>query len=353
MKLVFYIIRRILLIIPTIIGATLIIFLLTRAGGVNELVAAYINPHLPYGPQRANIIRTLGLNQPLFIQYFYFLSGIAHGNWGFTNTPIYVGRVTGAILLFFPNTMELALVAFALTMILAIPLGTVSAVRKDSWVDQATRFLAFVGYSLPSFWMAELMMVYLGTHQGLSLLPISGTISSKYLGTASWISSTGVSYPTHILLIDALFHGSLPIFLNALEHIVLPALTLAIVTFAGILRYMRNSMVEVLNTDYVKFGRAKGLRESLVNRRYARRNALIPVVTISGLYFANLLGGVVVIEEVFNIPGIGYWAYEALVSSDAGGILGATLLFAFTIVAANFIIDIIYAFIDPRIRLGE
>jgi peptide/nickel transport system permease protein len=348
-----YIIRRVLLIIPTIIGVTLVIFALTRAGGVNSVISGYINPHLPYGPQKAAIIRTLGLNRPLIIQYFYFLSGIIHGNWGYTNTPIYVGSVTNAIIFFFPNTIELAIVAFSLTMLIALPLGTAAARRKDSWVDQISRVLAFIGYSLPSFWVAALVMMYLGTSKGLNLLPISGTISVSLLHSVRWISSNGVSSPTHFLLVDALIHANIVIFINALEHIILPAITLTFISLAGIMRYMRNSMVEVLNTDYVKFARAKGLRESVVYARYARKNALLPVVTIMGLNFAGLLGGVVVIEEIFNYPGIGYWTYEALVSSDSGGIMGATLLFAITLVTANLIIDIIYAFIDPRIRLGD
>jgi len=353
MKLSYYIIRRLLLLIPTVIGATLIVFLLTRAGGVNMVIAAYINPHLPYGPQKVAIVKMLGLNQPLFVQYFYFLNGIIHGNLGYTHTAVYSGPVTTAMALYFPNTIQLATVSFILSMLIGIPIGTIAAVRKDSWVDQLTRVIAFIGVSLPIFWLALLLMTYLGTSQGIQILPISGTVSPQYLGTVSWINSMGISSPTGILMIDSLLHGDLPIFLSAIEHVILPAITLVFASLAGIMRYMRNSAVEVMNMDYVKFARAKGLPESQVIKKYARKNALIPVITISGLLLAGLLGGVVVVEELFNYPGIGYWTYQAMQSSDAGGIMGATLLFALTIIIANLAVDIVYAYLDPRIRLGD
>lgn len=353
MKLSYYIIRRLLLLIPMVIGATLIVFLLTRAGGVNMVIAAYLNPHLPYAPQRVAIMKMLNLNQPLYIQYFYFIWNMIHGNLGYTRTGVYSGPVVTAMKLYFPNTIQLAVVAFLIAMAIGVPVGTIAAVRKDSWVDQSTRVTAFVGISLPIFWLALLLMIYLGTSQGIALFPITGTVSSQYLGTVSWINSMGISSPTGVLMIDSLLHGNLAIFYSAVDHVILPALALAFTSIAGIMRYMRNSAVEVMNMDYVKFARAKGIPESVVIKKYVRKNALIPVVTISGLLLAGLLGGVVVIEEIFNYPGIGYWTYQAMQSMDAGGIMGATLLFALTIIIANLIVDIIYAYLDPRIRLGD
>lgn len=353
MRLSQYIIRRLLLMVPTVIGATLIVFLLTRAGGINTVIAAYINPHIPYAPQRALLIKEFHLNQPLFIQYFYFLGGLVHGNWGYTRTGIFTGPVTTAIAIFLPNTIQLAVVSFIIAMIIGIPLGTLAAVRKDSWVDQITRVIAFVGISLPVFWLAELLQIYLGTPAGIQIFPLGGTISGSYLVSVKWINSLGVSSPTHLMIIDALIHGNFPIVLNALEHVIMPAITLAFTSIAGIMRYMRNSAVETMNLDYVRYARAKGLPEQEVIKKYARKNALIPVITISGLLFALLLGGVVVIETIFDYPGIGYWTVQAMINLDAGGIMGATLLFAFTIVLANLVVDIIYAYVDPRIRLGE
>ena len=347
MKLSYYVIRRLLLLIPTVIGATLIVFLLTRAGGINMVIAAYLNPHLPPGPQRKAIIKMLGLSQPLYIQYLYFLWDIIHGNLGYTKTSLFVGPVSTAMELYFPNTIQLAVVSFILSMILGIPIGTIAAVRKDSWVDQLSRVIAFVGISLPIFWLAYLVMIYIGVPLGI---PISGTLSPDI--TAPWIVN-GVSSPTHIMILDAILHGNVIVLADAFAHVILPSITLTFSSLAGIMRYMRNSLVETMNLDYVKFARAKGINESLVIKKYARKNALIPVVTISGLLLAGLLGGVVVIEDIYNYPGIGLWKYDAMAAFDAGGIMGATLLFALTIIIANLIVDIIYAYLDPRIRLGD
>ncbi|MEM3488991.1 MAG: ABC transporter permease, partial [Nitrososphaerota archaeon] len=346
-------IRRLLLAIPTIIGATLIVFLLTRAGGTNMIISAYINPRIPYAEQKAALVAEFHLNQPLYIQYIYFMNGIIHGNWGYTRTAIFSGPVTAAIGIFFPNTIQLAIVAFIIAMVVGIPLGTIAAIRKDTWVDQVTRVLAFIGISLPIFWLAQLLQTYLGTPQGIKIFPLQGTVSSKYLSGIPWINSYGVSSPTHIMIFDALIHRNWPIFISAVDHVILPSITLAFFTLASIMRYMRNSTVEVLNQDYVKFARAKGIAESRVIKKYARRNALIPVITISGLTLASLLGGAVITETVYGYPGIGYWTVQAMESFDAGGILGATLLFSFTIIAANLVVDVIYAYVDPRIRLGD
>ncbi|MEM3193279.1 MAG: ABC transporter permease [Candidatus Parvarchaeota archaeon] len=339
--------------IPTLIGVTLIVFLLSHAGGINELIGAYLNPHVPEAVQRGAIIRELGLNKPVYIQYLDFLVGLFRGDWGYTHTPVFTGPVTSAILIFFPNTIELAIFGFLLTLVMAIPVGTYAAIRKDRAADHVSRIISFIGYSFPAFFLAEIVAVYLGTREGIQLLPISGTLSGGFLGSVSWISSTGISYPTHLLLLDALIHGDLPLFWNALKHLILPALVLAFTTFAGLMRYMRSSMVEVMNMDYVKFAKAKGLSESRINSKYIRRNALIPFVTVSGLTLASYMGGVVVIEVIFNYPGIGYWLYEALINNDAGGILAGALLFAIILVTANLVVDVIYAYLDPRIRLGE
>ncbi|MEM4058799.1 MAG: ABC transporter permease [Thermoplasmata archaeon] len=352
MKLSYYIIRRLLLLIPTLIGATLIVFLLTRAGGINNLVSPYISLHsgVPQSIQIQKIKQMLGLNQPLYLQYFYFLNNLIHGNLGYTRTTVYSGPVTTAMAIFFPNTIQLAVVSFILAMVIGIPLGTIAAVRKDSSVDQITRVIAFVGISLPVFLVAEVLMVYLASSEGIPLFPMSGTVNGNFY--ASWFQG-GISYPTHILIIDSLLHGNISVFLSAVDHVILPAITLAFLSLAGIMRYMRNSAVEAMNMDYVKFARAKGLNESLVIRKYVRKNALIPVITVSGLLLAGLLGGTVVVEEIFNYPGIGWWTYQAIQVSDAGGIMGATLLFALTIIIANLVVDIIYAYLDPRIRLGD
>ncbi len=360
MKMTTYLIRRILILIPTLIGLTIIVFLLTRAGGINMIISPYLNPRLSAQQQaleKAQLIKQFHLNDPIWVQYFYYIYALLQGNWGLTKTDIFTGPVTTAIALFMPNTIQLAIVAYIIAMIIAIPAGTASAVRKNSFFDQLTRFIAFVGISLPVFWLAEILIELFATptvSPSLDILPISGTVDPNLLQGVNWINpSLGISYPTHILMIDALIHGNILIFISAIRHVILPAATLAFTSIAGIMRYMRASMMETLNQDYVRTARAKGVPEKIVIKKHARRNALIPVVTVSGLLFAGLLGGVVVIEEIFNYPGMGYWTYWAMYSMDAGGIMGSTIVFGLILVTANLVVDILYALIDPRIRLGE
>lgn len=356
MKFSTYIIRRVLMLVPTLLGLSIIVFLLSRAGGTNMIISAYINPHMPYEIQRQKLVQEFHLNYPLYVQYFYYLEGLFTGNWGYTKTPVFSGPVTQGIAIFLPDTLQLSVVAFIIALVVAIPAGQASAVRKDSWADQITRFVAFVGISLPVFWLAQLLSLAFATNtisSSLNLLPLSGTVNTSLLHGVNWISSQGISSPTHIMMLDSLIHGNLPIFLSAMEHVILPAATLAFTTIAPIIRYMRSSMVEVLNQDYVRTARAKGIAESTVIRVHARRNALIPVVTIIGLIFAWLLSGIVVIETIFNYPGMGYWTVQALLNYDTGGIMGVTIIFGLILVSTNFVVDLIYAYIDPRIRLGE
>ncbi len=356
MKLSTYIIRRVLVLIPTLIGLSLIVFLLTRAGGINMIIASYINPHLPYAVQRAILIKEFHLNDPMWVQYYYYMMGLLQGNWGYTRTAIYSGPVTTAISMFLPNTIQLSIIAFIIAVVIAIPAGQESAVRKNSFVDQFSRFIAFVGISLPVFWLAQILSEIFATptiSPALNILPLSGTVDATLMAGVPWINSIGVSDPTHIMMIDSLLHGDLPIFFSSIRHVILPAATLAFTSIAGIMRYMRASMVESLSQDYVKTARSKGLPEKVVIKVHARKNALIPVVTILGLLFAGLLGGVVVIEDLFSYPGMGLWTVDAILGYDSGGIMGTTIVFGLILVTANFIVDLLYAWIDPRIRLGE
>lgn len=356
MKLTTYIIRRATMLIPTLIGLSVIVFALSRVGGINTVIAAYINPHIPYAIQQKELIQEFHLNDPFWVQYFYYLEGLFKGNWGYTRTPVFSGPVTQAIAIFLPNTIQLSVVAFLIAILVAIPAGQSSAVRKDSWADQITRFIAFVGISLPVFWLAQLLSLAFATDtisKSLDVLPLAGTVNPTFFTGISWINSQGISSPTHIMIVDSLLHLNSTIFFSALIHVILPAATLSFTTIAPIIRYMRSSMVETLNQDYVRTARAKGIAERVVIRLHARRNALIPVVTVIGLIFATLLSGIVVIETIFNYPGMGYWTVQALLNYDTGGIMGVTIVFGLILVTTNFVVDLVYAYIDPRIRLGE
>jgi len=355
MKLSAYLIRRTLMLIPTLIGLTLIVFILSRAGGTQLVISSYLNPHIPYQVQYNELVKEFHLNDPLWVQYYYYLVSLFQGNWGYTRTYIYTGPVTDAIALFLPNTIQLSIVAFVIAVLIGIPAGTVAGVKKDSLTDQITRVIAFVGISLPVFWLAQILSIAFATgtiSPSFDILPLSGTVDASLIANLSWVQN-GISYPTHIMMIDALIHGDLPVFFSALRHVILPATTLAFTTIAPIMRYMRASMVESMNQDYVKTARSKGIPEKIVIKKHARKNALIPVTTVLGLIFAGLLAGVVVIEDIFNYPGMGLWTVQALINYDTGGIMGSTLLFGLILVTANFIVDLLYAYIDPRIRLGE
>ncbi|WP_232463164.1 ABC transporter permease [Sulfolobus acidocaldarius] len=249
--------------------------------------------------------------------------------------------------MFLPNTILLTIIASILIWIIGVPIGVRSAVKRDSAFDQSVRVVSFALYSMPIYLVAFLLILVFGVY--LKILPFAFSLSPTLASNLSWYVN-GVSYPTHIVIIDALIHGNLTAFANAILHAILPALTLALSTIAGIMRILRASMLEVLDQDYVRLARAKGVPEKVVINLHARRNALIPVLTLYGYTVASLLGGAVVIEDIFSYPGMGYWTTQALLNNDVGGIMASTLIFGIVFVIASLLLDIIYALIDPRIR---
>ena len=323
MKLWLFILKRIIFAFITVIGLTFIVFFLSYVSGDS------------------------GGNEPVYLEYFYWLSSFFSGNLGYSNTPVYSGPVTTAILLFLPNTVMLTIIASILVWIIGIPLGVYSAVRRGSILDYSARGISSVLYSTPIYLIGIILIIVFGVE--LKILPISGNLNPLLASNLSWYKN-GISYPTHIILIDALLHDDLPVFWDALLHTILPALTLALATIAGIIRILRSSMLEVLDQDYIKFARAKGVPEKVVINLHAKRNALIPVLTLYGYTIASLLSGTVVVESIFNYPGIGYWATQAILSGSMNGIMGATLIYGIVFVITSLILDIMYAIIDPRIR---
>jgi peptide/nickel transport system permease protein len=353
MRLLLFVARRLLLLIPTLIGVTLITFVLSRAVPVDQLTAIYVNPRspIPRDQQIANAVRILHLNEALPIQYFYYLGSLLRGDWGITNTQLYHGSVSEALVLFFPPTMELAIAATILATLLGIPLGSLSAVRKDRLSDHVTRVIALTGYSVPLFWLALLLQIF--AVKFVPSLPIKGQVSPQLISGRSWIVGSGVynSLPTHVLVVDAALNGDWEVFWDAVQHLILPTLTLAFGFLGVILRMVRSGMVDTMNQEYVKTAWSKGLPERVVIRRHVRRNALLPVTTVVGLLFAGLLGGVVLVESVFQWNGIGRWATEAILTHDLATILATTLVFALFLVFVNLVVDIVYAYLDPRITL--
>jgi len=241
--------------------------------------------------------------------------------------------------------LELAVCAFLPILFFGVWLGTKSAVNKDKWIDHLSRFTSITGYSLPSFVLGLLLlMVFYGQ---LRLFP-PGRLS---LDSELAVYSNDFNRFTGLMLLDSLLNLNLSIFLDNLKHLLLPALTLTYISVALLVRITRSSMLEELGKDYVRTARAKGVPEAVVVGLHARRNALIPVITLSSLLFVGLLRGVIITETVFNYPGIGRWGAGAALQLDIPGVLGFALLSSTLFLVGNLVSDCLYALVDPRIRL--
>jgi dipeptide transport system permease protein len=340
-----YIIRRLLLLIPVLFGVTLFIFAITMMFSPIERASLYVTS----ARQMSDIpliIETYGLDQPFFVQYANWIGQVFSGNLGWSRV---VGMpVWNAIWSFLPATLELAIFATPLIILMGIFLGTQAAAHKDRPVDHGTRVMAIFGWSLPTFWLGLiLLMVFYGYFRGL-LPPSRLSIQMDMV-----VNSVEFIRYTHINTIDAILNLNGPVFLDALRHLVLPVITLSVTQVAFIMRLMRSSMLESLGKGYILTARAKGLAERVVVNKHARRNALIPVITVSGYVFAGMANGVVITETIFTYKGIGWWAWQSAVRLDIASVLGFALFNAVLFVLVNLVVDILYTRVDPRVRLGE
>ena len=320
----------------------MIIFTLTRIAG--DPIAVYAGPQAT-AQQLAEITREYGFNQPIYVQYLYYVKGLLHGDLGYSVTaglPVNV-----AIERFFPATLELAIYATLFSIIVGIYLGTKSAVHRNRPIDHGARMTALVGASIPSFWLG-LVLIFLFYFEFGILGP--GRLSPTIIQTYFPPNGNFHTY-TGLLTVDAILNLNFPVFINAVEHLILPVITLGLVNTAIIARITRSSMLESMQQDYVKYARAKGLPENDVISNHARRNALIPVTTVAGLTLAMTLTGSVLIENVFDWPGVGRWAAQAALALDHAAVLGFVIFVAVIYILVNLIVDIIYAYIDPRIKL--
>ncbi len=341
-----YVIRRLLLLIPTLIGVTLLIFAVIQVLTPYERAALYITSEKEAGAIDEMIVK-YGLDKPIYIQYFTWMKQVLSGNLGWSQR--FKMPVMACILDRAPATIELVIFTIPIIILLGIYLGVKSAVHKDKLIDHATRTSSIIGWSLPSFWLGILLLaVFYGALGWFSPGRLDTGLKTLVLSpTSGWVSYTG------LFTIDGLLNGRPDVSLNALSHILLPIASLTIQIVALIVRVMRSSMLEALNKGYIVTARAKGLDKNEVINKHARRNALIPVVTLSGMLAAGLLTGVVITETVFYIPGLGrFAALSALPPPDIAGVLGFALFTGVVFVIANLIVDITYAYIDPRIRLG-
>lgn len=316
-----------------------------------SLFVFLISHLVPSNPAAANLSQTAlndpeivaayeakwGLDQPIWTQYGVYMQNLIRGDLG---TSIRTGRpVLDDLLQYFPATLELSIFAMIIAIVLGIIFGVVSAIFKNKPIDHIIRTISISGVSLPSFWFALLVMSLLS--KNLGLFPSGGRYDMRLFEPRG---GTGL----HVL--DAILMGNGDFLADILSHLALPALVLGFFTMGLIARQTRSNLLEAMSMDYIRTARAKGMKESRVVMNHALGNALVPVITVSGMGFCNLLGGMVFVEQIFSWPGIGQYAYLSAKTLDFPAICGVSLLIAVIYVVVNFIIDILYGVIDPRIR---
>lgn len=311
-----YALNRILQAIPVLLGVSIVTFVLVRLVP-GDPVTAMLGTQ--YNEEQATALRTkYGLDRPLPVQYLVWLGHVMRGDLGdsvFTGQP-----VTQAIAERLPVTLELAAIGIAFAVLMGVPLGVISAIRSNRLIDHAARIFGLLGISMPGFWLGTVLIL----------------VVSLKLG---WLPSGGFKR----LTLDPVAN---------VRYMLLPGLALGTAVAAVVMRTARSSMLEVVQQDYVRTARAKGLRERVVISRHALRNALVPVVTIIGLQAGYMLGGSVVVEQVFSLPGLGRLALQAITSRDYALLQGTILFVAATFVFVNLAVDLLYAWLDPRIALG-
>lgn len=352
-----YIIRRLIQLPITVFGVTVLIFaMLYFFMSPVERAALYIRDIPKNENQVDRIIKRYGLDKPLHVQYVNWLfgtvdgdsgervGGVLRGDLGYSRT----GRepVIDMLLRRFPATLELALWSFIPILGIGIWLGILAAVNHNKWFDQLARVFSIVGFSFPTFVFGLLVLMFLYARTGW--FP-PGRLSDW----ANQIVNSGAfTQYTYLNSLDAILNGRFDIFLDALRHMFLPVITLSYLSWALLLRITRSSMLESLRQDYIVTARSKGLSKRDVINKHARPNALIPVATVSGLTVVGLLNGVVITETIFNYPGLGSAVATAAVSLDVLTVLGFVLFNASLLIGANLVVDILYAVLDPRVRLG-
>jgi peptide/nickel transport system permease protein len=329
-----YIVKRLLTVVPVLLGVSLLVFAFIRLIPGDPAVTMLGERARPESVARVRA--QLGLDKPIYEQYLIFLNNALHGNLG---SSILRGEpVTAEMIRRFPATIELALSAIFVAILFGIPAGMISAIRRNSWFDTFSMLFALTGVSMPIFWLGLMLSFFFAVV--LHLLPTGGRLDA----------GTRFTPMTNLLLLDSLIQRNPAVLVEALRHLILPALALGTIPMAIIARMTRSSMLEVLGQDYIRTAHAKGLKERVVVIRHALRNALLPVVTVVGLQVGILLSGAILTETVFAWPGIGRWLVDAIYARDYPIVQGVTLFIAIIFVAVNLTVDVIYTWIDPRVR---
>ncbi len=351
-----YIIRRLLLVPLLLFGVTVLIFAMLSFLSPVERSALYVKD-IPKNENAINgIIKKYDLDKPIYVQYWNWLvgkvdptsgvrdGGILFGNFGYSRSAS--EPVIQLIQERFPNTLDLTLWAIFPVISVGIWLGVLAAVHQNGLIDQAARIFSIVGTSFPTFVFGLLMLIVF--YVGLGWFS-PGRMSNW--ATIVVNSDTFHQY-THLLTFDSLLNGRFDVFIDSMRHMFLPILTLSYISWATFVRVTRSSMLETLRMEYVTTARAKGLPENVVINQHALPNAMLPVTTLAGFQVIGLLGGVVITETVFNYPGIGFATANAAAQLDVVTVLGLAIFDGFILIIANLVVDVMYAVIDPRVRLS-
>lgn len=340
-----YIVRRFFFLIFVLFGVSVLLFGILMTFSPERRAAAYVTT-----PQQAKdipkIVKQFGLDDPFYVQYVRWIKEVAGGNLGWS---LVASRpVSEAFWRYFPVTLEMNLYAAPIVIFLGIWLGSVSGIHRDTWIDHSTRIFAIIGWSLPTFLFAlVLLMVFYGYFQVFS----PGVLSDTYTMFIIDHPDQFIRY-TGLYTIDGLLNGRPDLALDAFNHLVLPILTYVIVVVALNMRVMRSGIIEELSKDYVMTARAKGADKKTVQFKHARRNALLPVVTVAGQLVALSMEGSIAVEVVYSRHGIGWWLAESATQLDMPVLMCIGLFMGLVFVVTNLTLDILYAYIDPRIRLN-
>ncbi len=330
-----FVLKRLGTTIPTFIGVSIVTFLFIRVLPGDPILLMAGERGMDED-RYAKLMAQFGYDQPLWKQYWDYLSGVLRGDLGIsfrTKKPVWDEFFT-----LFPATLELTVCAIVFAVLLGIPAGIVAAINRGKWPDQALMSTALVGYSMPIFWWALLLIIFFSGKLGWT--PVSGRISLLYF----FPSGTG------FMLWDSWQSGQAGAFKSAVMHLILPTIVLGTIPLAVIARQTRSAMLEVLSEDYIRTARAKGLSPFRINGLHALRNALIPVVTVIGLSVGTLLAGAILTETIFSWPGIGKWMVQSIESRDYPVVQGGLMLIAVIVMLVNLFVDLLYGLINPKIR---
>lgn len=330
-----FIVRRVLLLIPVLIGLTVIMFAIARILP-GDPVSLAAGPNATQAEIEALAVE-FGLDQPIWVQYGQYVSGLMQGDLG---TSLLTRRPVAAdIAAYLPATLELVFAAMAIAVLIGIPLGLVTAVWRNRWPDYLSQVAAIGAISMPRFFLGLLLQLCFA--MWLAWLPLGGRLPIIVIPPPS---------VTGFLTIDSLIAGDWTAFTTALSHLAMPAIAMSLSPLATIMRMMRSSTIEVMQQDYVMTARALGLPRRQIIAKYVARNAVSATLTVIGLYFGWLLGGTVLVETVFDWPGLGLYATKAIISQDMMPVIGVALVIGLLFVLANLVIDLLYGVINPKVR---